>query len=75
MAKPFTPMPPAQTPITTPAPDFDRLAYWAGMAMRALLRSSSLPMTYAEQTARTDYLRQVARESWQMAQIMMEERP
>lgn len=75
MAVPFTP-PPPRTPITTPAPDFDRLAYWAGMAMRALLspRLKDVPGDEYRKD-RADYLRRVARESWQMAQIMMEERP
>ncbi len=102
--------PPPATPITTPAPDpnFDRLAYWAGMAMRALLSpmpplfkveakpvnssdlENALGAEYGKEAepfaamppipSTVDYLpeeqmRDVARKSWAMARIMLEERP
>ncbi len=57
-----------KTPITTPAPDFDRVAYWAGMAMRGLLDPSHVD-------ASEDKLRSIAKASWAMARLMIEERP
>lgn len=52
------------TPIKTPQQDYDKMSYWAGMAMRALLSQHAKPTT--------EEMREIASLSWQMADAMLD---